>query len=492
MHAPEPTSGFPLTERLSWLRRFRALVAGDAEALCRLIRKDMGKPEREAIVQDVVPLLSACTWHLRHAPRLLAERSLGWGGIWTIGQRHRVLRAPLGHVAIIATWNYPVQLLGVQLVQALLAGNRVTVKPSESALLSQNRLLDFALEAAPPGGYLNRTEATREAGPAMLRSRRFDHVVFTGSTGVGRSIAEWAAGTLTPTTLELSGRDSALVLDDADPELAARSIWAGVVMNAGQTCMAPRRALVDRGVYADFVAHLAARAAAAKPLELVSPESATRLDDLLSRSLPRSGGRGPRLLSGVRERASGRRFTPVALLDCRGDEPLAAGDHFGPALAVVPCDGLDHMLRVHDACPQRLATSVYTSNPRRASDLAPRLGSGIVTINDTILPTGHPASSISGIGESGWGDSRGAAGLLALSREVRVSVTSPLVRPPVDPMTPTVASTITRFAQRLYGAVRSRSPAQPPAEPRGPSPAHTPDSHLNTHSNASPAPRVEA
>lgn len=457
--------------RLAWLRSFRRGVSADRDNLCTLIERDMGKPRHDALVQDIVPLLAACVWLERRATAILRGRRLGWGGVWTLGQSHRLLRVPLGHVGIIATWNYPVQLLGVQLIQALVAGNRVTVKPSENAPLSQMRLLKIAVEsgdaAYPPLWW---TAPTREAGGRMLRESRFNHVVFTGSTGVGRSIAQWAAETLTPTTLELSGNDSAFVLADADTALAAKSIWAAITMNAGQTCMAPHRAFVLRPAYRSFIKALSPLAAGARPADLVNESAAARVWDVTTATL---GSGTARSLSGVAEPPIGRCLTPVALVDCRGHEPAVMGEHFGPLLSVVPVDSVEESLRIHRGVPQHLSASIYTRNTGVArgltTDLASRLGTGIVTINNTALPTAHPALAITGNGESGWGTSRGTDGLLAMTRALYVSATSPTIRPPVDPLTARMASAIGTVTGWLYGngisdpARNPRNSIDPPA-----------------------------
>jgi acyl-CoA reductase-like NAD-dependent aldehyde dehydrogenase len=465
-----------LRARIRWLRRFRKAVSREREALCGLIEADMGKPAVDAMVQDIVPLLSACVWLERNAGRVLRERRVGWGGVWSLGQSHRVRRVPLGTVGIIATWNYPVQLLGVQLAQALVAGNRVVVKPSENAPRTQRRLLELANEASRADGSaiagLSWTDASREAGARTLREHRFDHMAFTGSTGVGRSIAEWAAGTLTATTLELSGNDSAFVLDDADAALASRSIWAGITMNAGQTCMAPHRALVMRGVYDAFLRHLSALAASAKPVAMVNAAAAERAWEV-ARSSVGTPGRAARSLSGVLEPARGRFFTPAAIVDCGGDEPAVAGEHFGPLLAVVPVDSIEHALRIHRACRQHLSVSVYSRDTRAAKALAERLGAGIVTINDTVFPSGHPGIAVSGHGESGWGASRGAEGLLAMTRAVHISVTSRWVRTPVEPMTAKMGKAISGLVGWLYGGGTA-------------SPDHSP--HALPHATASSSP----
>ncbi|MGP1310185.1 MAG: aldehyde dehydrogenase family protein [Phycisphaerales bacterium] len=444
---------WPLPERVRWLRAFRRSVSAHRQALIASCVDEIHKTPWEALTADVLPLLSAAKWHERFAGGLLRDRRMGGGPWWALGQSHRVRRGPLGTVGIIATWNYPVQLLGVQMVQALAAGNRVVVKPSERAPRTQGLLLALARDAGLPSGQLEWTEATREAGAGMLRERRFDHVVFTGSTAVGREIARWASETLTPTTLELSGRDSAFVLGDADPRVAARSIWNGATTNAGQTCMAPRRALVDRSIYAALLAELAPLAAGARPRRLIDEQAAARVDALARDACERGG----RSLSGVLEPVRGDTMTPVAIADCPPDASLVGGDHFGPALAVVPVDSLDDALRIHFGCDQHLATSVFTRSRRNADALIERLGSTTVTVNDCLVPTGHPGASISGRGLSGWGESRGAAGLLSMTRPVHISRT-PALRPSIFEPAPGQRRRFEGVMDRVYGK-SSRSPA---------------------------------
>ncbi|MFM7799307.1 MAG: aldehyde dehydrogenase family protein, partial [Planctomycetota bacterium] len=242
-------------------------------------------------------------------------------------------------VLVIATWNYPLQLVGIQLTQAVVAGNRVVVKPSERSPRSQRMLLDLARAAASAAGLppdtVTSAEATREAGRELLERERFDHVVFTGSTAVGREVALACARTLTPSTLELSGRDSAIVLADADPKLAARSIWHAATMNAGQTCMAPRRALVDRAIYQRFLDALRPLAASARPVRLADPSMADRCVQLAEAAV-QAGGRS---LRGVIEPANAGSMRPLCVESCPRDTELFEGDHFGPVLAVVPVDG---------------------------------------------------------------------------------------------------------------------------------------------------------
>ena len=446
-----------INQRIRWAGRFADGVLGAADELAELAEQEVGKPRYETITAELLPLASACRWHRKHAAGLLKGRRLRGAPWWLLGQRHRLERAPLGRVAIIATWNYPIQLLGVQLVQALVAGNHVTVKPSEHAPRTQDRLLRLAFEAGLAPGELTVTEATRSAGEALLAEHDFDHVVFTGSTEVGRAIAQQCARTLTPSTLELSGRDSAIVLEDADPALAARGIWNAVSTNAGQTCMAPRRALVLRKAYPRFCEELVPLAASGQRRRLVLPGEAGRIRSQVDEAVARGG----RLASGIHEQERPEDpIRPMAVLDCPADAQLVQGDHFGPALAVVPVEDLDEALELHRSIPQHLATSVWTGEPSRARELIERLGSATVMVNDVLVPTAHPAASIRGTRESGWGGSRGIEGLLAMSRAVHFSRTSARLRIPPEPPGDKQLAMLERISGISRGS--DHSPAAPP------------------------------
>lgn len=441
-----------IDERLSWLERFGAAIDRHCDDLVALIRDETGKCSWEALASEILPLRASIQWHLRHAPSVLASQRIPGKPWWLLGQSHRVVRVPVGRVAIIATWNYPVQLLGIQIVQSVIAGNTTVVKPSEHAPRSQGLLLRIAAQDIGAGA-LTRTAATRVAGERLLDSERFDHVIFTGSTEVGRSVARRAAETLTPTTLELSGCDSAFVLAGADLSLAAKSIWQAVVLNAGQTCMAPRRIIVESAVYRAFLAHLAPLVAGAKPMRLISVAAAERMDACVQSAIAQGG----HSLSGVAESAVADRVRPIAVFDCPLTCDLAVGNHFSPAVAIVRAEDLTSASAIHCSYAKHLCVSVYASRSQTnqlAADCAfiAQLRAGSVTFNDSIIPTAHPGASISGTGESGWGSTRGTAGLLALTRPVTVSRTNRWIRIPVGEPDPGAQ----RFLARILGVPMSR------------------------------------
>ena len=434
---PHFRADVPLSDRLAWLGRFQRLIAAHEPALSAAIEADTGKSRYEALMTDVAPLLAACRWTRRRAARLLGERRVG-GSPWWMGLLRGPMvverRVPIGRVLLIGVWNYPVQILGIQLVQALVAGNRVVVKPSERSPKPQELLVQLALEAALPEGTVSLAPATREEGERLVRDKRFDHIVFTGSTKTGEAVAAAAAARFTPATLELSGRDSAFVLDDADPVLAAESICAAVCMNAGQTCMGPRRALVHSAVYKPFVERLSRLARRTPARQLIDEQAAANAYELVVKALE-MGGRdaaaepyGSPAPSEPVPRPIGRLWRPTAVIDCPGMATLVEGRHFGPALAVVRVERMEDALEVHERCDQHLSASIFTGTPSRARRLAVLLGATVITVNDCVAPSAHPGVSIGGRGESGLGLSRGEEGLLSMTRPVYITESRGQVR----------------------------------------------------------------
>lgn len=447
-----------LDERLAWVARFRAGLAANERELCKLMQKEVGKPRFEGLTSDVACLLAACKWVEQNARQILSPRRLSGGPWWMPGVKVTEERRALGTVAIIATWNYPVQLLGTQLMHALAAGNHVIVKPSESAPRTQMRLIEIALQALPESagnrGVITYTNATRHDGPLLLQHGVFDHVIFTGSTEVGREIANLLAPTLTPATLELSGRDSVFVLASADTKLAAQSVWAAMCMNNGQTCMGPRRVFVESPAYEKFVKHLEKIAATttAKPgstRRLIDAPAARKCFELASRAVAMGGRAVP---GGAVPVAEGAEWRPTAVVDCPRDASLLHGRHFGPATAVLRVESVDDALTLHRGCDQHLATSIYSKDRAAAESLAARLNSTTITINDTIVPTGHPAVAIGGHGASGMGVSRGGEGLLGLTRPVYITRSKGAARRLLQVPPAPIVERVAGFLRWWYGA----------------------------------------
>jgi acyl-CoA reductase-like NAD-dependent aldehyde dehydrogenase len=416
-------------ERLRPVRAFRHRLADACEKLCAAVGADVGKSPAEATASELLPLAEACRFLERQAWSLLRPRRVPsrTRPLWLWGQHDVVHRRPRGVVGIIGTWNYPLLLNGVQILQALTAGNGVVWKPSEVAPQSTAALFDL-LSDSPPG-LVQMLPATREMGGA-LADADVDHVVFTGSESVGRKLAEHLGGRLVSSTLELSGCDAFFVLDDADVNLAARAAWFAASINRGQTCIAARRAFVQRPRYQAFLDALRPLVEQTAPMRLALAGQVRQADRLVEAALSEKG----RLISGrTPGDGDGQTCALRVVADARPEWAVCQEASFAPLLAVLPFDDDRQAIEMQHHCPFGLAASIFTGKPRRAQEMAARLNVGMVTINDVIAPTAHPATPFGGRDASGWGVTQGVEGLLEMTVPQVVSVRAGKWRPHYDP-----------------------------------------------------------
>ena len=419
----------PLARRLAPVTAFRRLLVSACDRLCLVIADDVGKGVREVVGSEILPTADACLFAEKQALALLRPRRVNtntrpW---WLFGQRDTVHRRPRGVVGIIGTWNYPLFLNAVQIVQALVAGNAVVWKPSEVTPRFAEVLRDLLHEAGFPREVFRVLPATRDMGPALAEAP-VDHVVFTGSAAVGRQLAARLGQRLVSSTLELSGCDVQLVLDDADVNLAARAAWFGVTLNRGQTCIAIRRALVPRSLYAPYCDLLGPLSAQADPCKLAMPAQTWQAQRLVDEAVAAGG----RLLTPGPTRVEGNAFQPAVIIDARPEMSVCREACFAPVMAVIPYDTLDEALAMEAQCPYALGASVFTARPERAAAVAPRLRAGMVCVNDVVVPTAHPATPFGGRGDSGWGATQGAEGLLEMTVPQVVSTRGGSFRPHYD------------------------------------------------------------
>jgi acyl-CoA reductase-like NAD-dependent aldehyde dehydrogenase len=419
----------PVRERLQPVRALRHLLVGECDALCGAVERDIGKPPKHTLAAEILPLAAACRFLERRAAGLLKPRAVSlWDRpLWLWGERDTVLRRPRGVVGIIGTWNFPLLLNGVQIMQALTAGNGVLWKPSEVAPSSAERLHQVLLQAGFPERLVQRLPATREAGPE-LASAEIDHCVFTGSSAVGRVLAEQLGRRLISSTLELSGCDALFVLEDGDIGMAARAAWFGATLNHGQACVASRRIFVQRSRYEEFIGSLRPLVAAAGPACLALAGQVQQAERLIDEAVANGARRldAPRALD---SNGANNVFRPAALLDVRPEMQICRQASFAPVLAVLPFDSEAEALRMNASCAYGLGAAIFSRDTARAKDLATHLLAGVVAVNDVVVPTAHPATPFGGRGESGWGVTQGAEGLLEMTVPQVVSIRRGQARP---------------------------------------------------------------
>lgn len=416
-------SGRSLADRRRIIGRFQRRFYERRREAAELVARENGKPVAEALLTDIAVTLDMARYYLAHAGKILRPRRIAHGNIAFFGKRGRLYWEPLGVLAIISPWNYPLLLPFGELIPALLAGNAVILKPSEFTTRTALFGVTLLHEAGLPPELCQLAVGGGEVGSALVEARP-DKIFFTGSARTGRKVARAAAEQLIPASLELGGSDPCIVLADADVDRAASgTIWARFT-NGGQTCVAAKRAIVEAPVYERFVDTLVKKVRTLQMgpgLEVgidmgpIIRESQLRE---LERQLAATVAMGARVLTGGRRRPDlgPTFFEPTVVTEVPLDAPLWREEVFGPILPVVAADDAEHALRLANDSSFGLAASVWTRDRTRGEALARRIEAGAVLVNDATYYVGAAEVPHGGEKESGLGRSHGEFGLLETCR----------------------------------------------------------------------------
>lgn len=412
----------PLWEvRAERLRRLQHLLVDNETAIGRAIDADFGgRPAIETELAEIWPSLEEIKGALRHGRRWMKPRRAGVGK-WFVPARAQVLPQPLGVVGVIVPWNYPLYLAAGPLAAALAAGNRVMVKMSEltpnfSALLQNLCAQAFAAEEV----------CIVTGGPdvaAQFSNLPFDHLLFTGSTPVGRKVMAAAAANLTPVTLELGGKSPAVITPGYSLAHAVQRILAGKLLNAGQTCIAPDYVLLPRDQLAPFVEAARQEARRGYPAGLADANFCSIVNDRHYRRLLRDveeaverGTRSECLFDGASRDDTRHRLAPTLLIDPPADCGAMREEIFGPVLPLVPYDRLDDAIAFVNARPHPLALYWFDRDSTRAESALSTMPAGGVTLNDTLLHITQESLPFGGVGASGMGHYHGQWGFDTFSK----------------------------------------------------------------------------
>jgi acyl-CoA reductase-like NAD-dependent aldehyde dehydrogenase len=421
-HAPYPDAE-TRDRRLAALER---LLRENGDAIAAAISRDFGhRSPHETQLLELFPSLEAIRHARRNLRRWMKPRRRATS-LWFLPGRSRTIAQPLGVVGVIVPWNYPVYLAIGPLVGALAAGNRAMVKMSELAPATAE-LLNALL-----GRHFAADEVAVVTGDADIgrafSALPFDHLLFTGSTAVGRAVMRAAADNLTPVTLELGGKSPAIVAPDYPIAHAAERILIGKLMNAGQTCIAPDYALVPSARVREFVAAARGVVGACYPDPLRSPDYTSIVDDRhfarLTGYIAEAQAQGAEILTlgpaGTAAEPGTRRIPPTLLVGAPDSCRVMREEIFGPILPIVAYETFDDALAYVNARPRPLALYCFDRDEAQIGRVLTETVAGGVTINDTILHIAQDDLPFGGVGPSGMGEYHGHEGFLAFSKQKSV------------------------------------------------------------------------
>jgi len=382
-------------DRARLLRRLATLVEEHAEELARIESQNVGKPIGGARA-EVAMVAQVFHFYAGAVDKHHGQTIPVAGGV------DMTFREPLGVVGLIVPWNFPLNISSWKLGPALACGNTVVLKPAELTPLSALRLAELVLQAGIPEGVVNVvTGPGRVVGQRLVEHHDIAKIGFTGSTEVGRSVMQGAAGTIKRVTLELGGKSANVIFADADLEQAAASAPYAVFDNAGQDCCARSRILVERSVYDRFVELLVG---ATRKVMVGDPQDeASEMGPLISaqhREKVASFVDGQPLFRGDVPDGPGFWF-PCTLVEASNDDRVAREEVFGPVAALIPFADEEEAIRVANDTPYGLSGSIWTENGARALRVARALESGVISVNSNTSV--RPSTPFGGFKQSGFG-----------------------------------------------------------------------------------------
>ncbi|MFD8218443.1 gamma-aminobutyraldehyde dehydrogenase [Streptomyces sp. NPDC059340] len=376
-------------ERSDALHRFAAVLADRAEEFARAESLQCGKPLKLTREFDVPGTIDNTAFFAGAARHLQGQSAGEYSGDHT----SYVRREPIGVVGSIAPWNYPLQMAAWKILPAIAAGNTIVLKPAELTPLTSLLFAMAATEAGIPDGVINIvTGAGKDAGEHLVGHPDVAMTSFTGSTAVGKRVAEIATSTVKRLHLELGGKAPFVVFDDADLDAAVNGAVAGSLINTGQDCTAATRAYVQRPLYEEFVSRTAALMASVR---LGDPfASGTDLGPLISHAqrdrvagfVDRARGYARVVTGGEipEELKDGAYYRPTLVADAPQDSEIVQSEIFGPVLVVLPFDSDDEGIRLANDTPYGLAASAWSRDVYRANRATREIKAGCVWVNDHI------------------------------------------------------------------------------------------------------------
>lgn len=415
-YAAEPTPDWPTRRRR--LAILDAMLRENMTPIAEAISVDFGhRAAEETSLLEIFPSLAGIAHAIRHGRRWMRPRRR-FASLWFLPARTTLMPQPLGVVGIIVPWNYPLYLAIGPLADALVAGNRAMIKMSELTPVFSALFERLIANYFPPDEVIvinGDVEVARQ-----FSSLPFDHLLFTGSTAVGKQVMRAAAENLVPVTLELGGKSPAIIGPGARMAHAVERIVFGKLVNAGQTCIAPDYVMLPRNQVNAFIAAAREQSARFFPAigdnpqytSIVSDRQFDRLASLRDEAV--SAGACAHVLG--EEGRGVRRLQPTLLTGVNDTMRVMQEEIFGPLLPVMTYDHIDEAIAYINAHPHPLALYLFEDNASVVGDVLARTQAGGVTINDTLFHIAQHDLPFGGVGPSGMGAYHGESGFRTFSR----------------------------------------------------------------------------
>lgn len=455
-------------QRRAVLQHILDHVITHADELCDYIVKDSGKTYENAMLGEILPVCNKIRWLLKQGEKHLKPEKVASGLL--LHKKARIEYVPLGVVACIVPWNYPLQNILSSLVAPLFAGNAVVIKASEAVAWSTARFQQITDEALRRHGFSPDTvqiiNGYGDTGAALVRAN-VQKILFIGSVNNGRRIIEGSAEHLTPVVMELGGKDPMIICADADLQKAVHSALGGIYVNLGQNCIAAERVIVLDSIYDRFLTELVAHAGRLRQGvprcggqvdvgAITTPQQVQVIDTLVQDALQK-GARA--VIGGARpDNSSGNFYPPTILTDLTPDMRITQEEIFGPVMLVFRVRSEAEAIALANNTAFGLHSTVITSDREHGRRLAAQLDAGATCINDFGLCYLNQDLPFGGVKYSGFGVMNGRDGLRAYTTPKAVLEDRSRFSPPpvLYPVGPQDYARARASVQLLFGRGRTR------------------------------------
>jgi len=416
----ESWQSLSLRERARYLSRVQKHLVTKMDDVIDIIRKETGKTYFDGLI-EILATSEILRFVRKKGPSILSPEKRSIGLLKT--KRGSVQYSPYGVVGVISPWNYPLILTAGPVIEALMAGNGVILKPSEYTPLTALKIKEIFDEADFPKDLIQVVIGEAEVGRQIVNSSKIGLICFIGSVEIGRKIAVACAEQLKPVILELGGKDPVIVLEDANMERAARAVVWGSLHNTGQTCISVERVYVEASVYDQFieqVTELAMRVRwgqGEKNNDIGCMTTKPQTKKVLSQ-LSEAQREGAKILVGEEDYTSstGPYISPTVIVDVNQYMEIMSKETFGPIIALSKVNDAEEALEKANSLNFGLNASIFTNSRSKARKIASRIQSGNVCINDVLANYLCAELPFGGVGASGMGRLHGAEGIRSFTQ----------------------------------------------------------------------------
>ncbi len=408
-------------ERAAFVMRAREIILEEIDEIARLISDESGKPVVEALSMEIAPVLDLMQYFARNAQKILKPENINIGQLKFLGRSSKIIYQPLGVVAIISPWNYPLSIPLGEVVMALMAGNTVVLKPSELTPLVGLKIGEIFAKADLPEDVLQVLTGDGRTGAALVESAP-DKIMFTGSVATGKRIAQEAAKNLTPVVLELGGKDPMIVFKDADLEAASSAAVWGAFCNSGQSCSSVERLYVEEAVAERFTNLVVEKTR--NLTQNCGSDSATDVGAMISENQLKTVENhvadfqksGAKILTGGTRNArlNGTFFEPTVISQAKNSMRGMREETFGPTLPIAKFNSEEEAINLANDTDFGLTASVWTRDLAKGNRVAEKILAGTITVNEVLYTHGIAQTPWGGFKQSGYGRTHGKLGLMEL------------------------------------------------------------------------------